>query len=237
MSALSKAFEKRVRQLRQKKFRDKLGLFIAEGDKLILQLVESGCKLNEFVYVEDSLGFKGEQIELRDLKQVSALETPANSLAIFEKKEFSDVEDQSFSLYLEEIQDPGNLGTILRTATWFGHRKIYTSLNCADPYSPKVVQASMGAVGMIEVKRIALADCREVWAKAEIKILAADMNGQDYRDIPANSKTVLIVGNEGRGISDEARQLVDGMIKIPGGHDMESLNAAVSASILMSHWA
>ena len=240
MRSLSKAAEKKIKQLRQKKFRDKTACFLAEGDKLIRQLSNSHCQLKQLYWTKEDLGLGGEQIETQDLKRISVLEHPANSLAIFQKNEEAERKSSvaPLELYLEEVQDPGNLGTILRTAHWFGHTQIWMSTNSADPYSPKAVQSSMGAIGSLQLHRCSLEECLAQWHKDDRWVVAADMNGTDYRTLN-REKIGIIIGNEGRGLSEAARSSADELIHVPrgGSSEMESLNAAVSAAILMAKLA
>ena len=240
MRSLSKAAEKKIKQLRQKKFRDQTACFLAEGDKLIRQLSNSHCRLKQLYWTTDDLGLGGEQIDPEDLKRISAQEHPANSLAIFQKNEEAERKssDAALELYLEEVQDPGNLGTILRTANWFGHQQIWMSANSADPFSPKAVQSSMGAIGDLHLHRCSLEECLAKWHEDDRWVVAADMNGSDYRTLK-REKVGLIIGNEGRGLSKTARASADELIHVPrgGSSEMESLNAAVSAAILMAKLA
>jgi TrmH family RNA methyltransferase len=240
MRSLSKAAEKKIKQLRQKKFRDQTDCFLAEGDKLIRQLSTSHCRLRQLYWTTDDLGLGGDQIDPEELKRISAQEHPANSLAIFQKAEVAEEKssDAALELYLEEVQDPGNLGTILRTANWFGHQQIWMSTNSADPYSPKAVQSSMGAIGSLQLHRCSLEECLTQWQKDDRWVVAADMDGSDYRSLE-REKIGIIIGNEGRGLSETARACAHELIHVPrgGSSHMESLNAAVSAAILMAKLA
>ena len=190
MRSLSKAAEKKIKQLRQKKFRDQTDCFLAEGDKLIRQLSNSRCRLSQLYWTKDDLGLGGVQIDPEELKQISAQEHPANSLAVFLKAEAAERKssDAVLELYLEEVQDPGNLGTILRTANWFGHQQIWMSANSADPYSPKAVQSSMGAIGSLQMHRCSLEECLAQWQKDNRWVVAADMDGSDYRSLERENR-------------------------------------------------
>lgn len=237
MPALSKALEKRIRQLRQKKQRDREQQFVAEGDKLIRQLLHHGCALSKLLVVQGGLHPEELLIEETDLRRISVLENPANSLAIFAIPSPTGRSEQPLELYLEDLQDPGNLGTILRTAAWFGHPSISLSQYCADPFSPKVVQASMGAVGAMQIRRESLEELLKRWKESGRQIGIADMQGTHYQLAVKTELTGIIIGNEGNGLSSEARSAAEQVWSIPGVQNgMESLNAAIASAILMAHW-
>ena len=238
MPPLSKALEKRIRQLRQKKYREREQAFVAEGDKLIRQLLQNGCSLLALFVVEGSLHPEEVLVEEADLRRISSLENPSNSLAIFAIPSPIAKYEQLLELYLEDLQDPGNLGTILRTAAWFGHAAISLSPHCADPFSSKVVQASMGAIGVLHIRRESLDDLVARWKSSGRQIGIADMQGKDYRLAKKDERRGIIIGNEGNGLSKAARETAEQIWSIPGEqHGMESLNAAVASAILMAQWA
>ena len=157
---LSKPKIKLINSLLQKKQRDELGLFVAEGPKLILDLIPSfNCKI--LIATEDWLmshpGIQADEIigiQAEEFKKISNLKTPQGLIAVFEKPNYKwDIEQlsENLSLALDDVQDPGNLGTILRIADWFGIREVFCSEHCADSFSPKTVQATMGALARVRV--------------------------------------------------------------------------------------
>jgi TrmH family RNA methyltransferase len=239
MRAPSKALEKRIRQLRQKKFRDRENMFVAEGDKLIKQLVDLECEIVECLSIQPIPNVESQFIDAKELKAISSLEHPSNSLAQFKKPVKFPRKKNNLEIYLEDIQDPGNMGTILRTAAWFGHSRIFLSKHCADPFSSKVVQASMGAIAALEIRRESLETCLSEWRDEERKVAVAEMDGENYKAFNKLTAMGIIIGNEGQGISNFAQEAADFPISIEpsNANQMESLNAAVATCILMAHWA
>jgi TrmH family RNA methyltransferase len=156
-------------------------------------------------------------------------------VAVFEKrKQHVDIETgDKIILALDTIQDPGNLGTIIRIADWFGVTDIICSVGCADMYNAKVVQSTMGSLGRVNVIYTDLV----LWLKQnkQLKIYSASLEGKDVKAIGKLKEGILIIGNEANGVSDEVMKLVTEKITIPGSGEAESLNAAVAAGIILSH--
>jgi RNA methyltransferase, TrmH family len=243
---LSKTHTKYIQSLLHKKFRDELGLFIAEGPKVVMDLLNSRkfvCK--ELFALEDWI--KEHKIFLQawndisitevkdfELKKISSLSTAHSVVAVFEKrKQNFDIETGGkIILALDTIQDPGNLGTIIRIADWFGVTDIVCSRGCADMYNAKVVQSTMGSLGRINVLYTDLVE----WLKEnkQIKIYSASLEGKDVKTIKLK-EGIIIIGNEANGVSDEVMKLVTEKITIPGTGEAESLNAAVATGIILSH--
>ena len=242
IDTLSKADIKRIRSLKLKKNRDDLGWFMAEGEKLIRQFVV--CGLEPILVV--STAEHAEYIHLKKtdaktFKEISQLDHPSGLLAIFKKPSFPELDTiQRLEFFFEDIQDPGNFGTILRTASWFGLQKIYCSLLSVDRFNPKVVQASMGSVALVEVEETVAADIIARWKVENRRIYAADMHGIPYKEIVADLRPMgIVLGNEGKGISSFVRKEIEDSIQIPAhkNSSMESLNVSIAASILMSHFS
>lgn len=139
----------------------------------------------------------------------------------------------SINLMLEDIQDPGNLGTLIRAADWFGLKKIYCSTGCADTFNPKVVQSAMGSVGRVGVYRNDLVPILEKYN--HLKVYGATISGQSIYTKTPQDLGFLVIGNEGRGISADIMKLLTDQVTIPGFGAAESLNAAIAGSILLSH--
>lgn len=244
---LSKTHTKYIQSLQHKKFRDELGLFIAEGPKLVKDLLESGkfiCKeifaleiwLTENKKLLSTLiPLTVESINDFELEKISALSTPHSVLAVFEKKRSGEKIDTAgkISLALDSIRDPGNMGTIIRIADWFGIADIVCSPGCADLYNTKVVQSTMGSLGRVNVIYTDL----PTWLlrHKKIKIYAASLNGKSLASFGKLKEGILIIGNEAHGISDEVLELVNEKITIPKIGNAESLNAAVATGIILSH--
>ena len=138
------------------------------------------------------------------------------------------------NIYLENLGDPGNLGTIMRTADWFGIDQIFCSENTVDVYNPKVVQATMGSVFRVKISEVHLKDFISKCSENQIMAVGADMNGADYQTIPKNKPIALVIGSEANGLSDEALKLLKYKISIPQKGSGESLNAAMASGILLS---
>jgi RNA methyltransferase, TrmH family len=243
---LNKTHTKYIQTLHHKKFRDENEVFIAEGPKVVLELLDS----REFVCqqlfaVEEWLvnnqktlqQYSGTEIfTVKDfeLEKISLLTTPNNVLAVFKKKTQSKPVELKgrITLVLDTIQDPGNLGTIIRTADWFGIENIICSAACADMYNPKVVQSTMGSLARVNIFYTDL----EKWLNENkgIKKYAAALHGKNINSLTAIKEAIIIIGNEGKGISDAVMNAVDEKITIPKKGEAESLNAAVATGIILA---
>lgn len=242
---LSKTKLKYLKSLQLKKFRQKYNNFVVEGDKIARELIYSDTYEIESLYAIDSwintyqkeletMAIPYFNISITDLKRISSLTTP-NKVFIVMKQRNSTI-DQSIlktqlSLYLDAIQDPGNLGTILRIANWFGIKQVFCSPDCVDIYNPKVVQASMGAFLRVAHDYIAL---EELVANQAVTIYGAVLNGNNIYETPLKKDGLIVIGNEGKGIRNAYRSLLDYAITIPsyGESGSESLNAAVATGIV-----
>lgn len=243
---LGKSQAKYIQSLGQKKVRDAEGVFIAEGPKIIAELLESPDVNVVSVYalqdwIDAHPGYAGirnlVEVNEHDLAKISQLTTPNGVLAIVKKKNLPAPPTLKglVSLVLDTIQDPGNMGTIIRTADWFGVRQVVCSNDCADIYNPKVVQATMGSIIRVNTMYTDL----ESWLAEQqgIPIYAASLQGENVREMKSISEGLLIIGNESRGIAPGIMKLVTKKITIPRKGQAESLNAAVAAGILLSHLA
>ena len=244
---LSKTHTKYIQSLLHKKFRDETNLFIAEGPKVVLDLLNSRKFIcNELFVLKSWFTFHEKllsvytdtsiiTVEDFELDKISALSTSNSVLAIFEKRK-QDMNIQitgKITLALDTIQDPGNLGTIIRIADWFGVTDIICSIGCADLYNPKVVQSTMGSLGRVTVVYTDLAG----WLQKNntVKIYSASLEGNAVQNLKGLKEGIIIIGNEAHGISDEVVQLVNEKITIPKTGEAESLNAAVATGIILSH--
>ena len=225
---------KQIRSLQIKKFRDELNLFVAEGDKCISELSKA------FTLVQH---FSAENTPLKDIERASSLRTPQGSIAVFRKPLFPLPVIQPDTLYLalDGIQDPGNLGTIIRTADWFGIRDIICSANTADWFSPKVVQATMGALARV---RVHYTDLPAWLTNAQHStIYGTLLTGKDLYApdaIPDKRSGIIVMGNEGNGLSPEVRKLITHSLRIPSfppdAPTSESLNVAIATAIILAHF-
>lgn len=240
---LTKNQEKLVRGLHLRKNRKKSGLFVAEGMKLVTDLLSSGM-VSEFIFCSDELLFNEINapvtlISPREMKQITALETPSPLLAVFQMPDYGAFpRETSMILVLDRIQDPGNLGTLMRTALWYGVEDIVLISGTADPYSPKVVQSSMSALAHVHLTTMDVADFLS-WSKEQgCELVVADMDGTPARGFDWPKKCALVLGNEGQGVGDAFRQAASRTITLPGDSSkMESLNVAVSGATLLYEYS
>ena len=236
METLSKNKIKWIRSLRQKKTRNAEGLFIVEGEKMVTEIINSSpdivrCVISTGGHVD----FKGEiyQTTDKEMLQISGLQTPNKLLAVVEIPDFKTVE-ADFILVLDGIQDPGNMGTILRTADWFGIKEIVCSKSTVDIFNPKVVQSSMGSIFRVPVKYV---DLKEYLKATELPIYGALLEGDNIYKQTLKKKGVLVMGNEGNGISNSIQELIDSPIHIPRFGSSESLNVAIATGIILSEFS
>ena len=237
--ALSKNQIKFICSLHQKKHRTENGLFIAEGEKVVKELLLSSLKI-ESIYATKNFADQNQEFNTTiitedELTKISALTTPNEVLAIaqiphykIDRKEIAD----SLSLVLDEIQDPGNLGTIIRIADWFGIKNIICSENSVDPFNPKVVQATMGSIFRVKIHHTDLKLFLET--ENSLEIYGAVLNGENIYEEKLTGKGLIILGNESKGISKELLPFITHKIKIPS-HDhskAESLNIASATAII-----
>jgi len=243
---LSKTHSKYIQSLHHKKFRDADDVFIAEGNKVVPELVQSkrfvcteilGTKewlQQHEVFLRQYYNGPLEEVESFELEKISALSTPNQVLALFKKAATPAIELKGrISLVLDTIQDPGNLGTIIRIADWFGISNIICSLNSTEMYNPKVVQSTMGSLGRVNIIYTALPEWLE--QHKDIRIYAAALDGKPVQQLKGIKEGLVIIGNESKGISKEILDMVNERITIPKIGEAESLNAAVATGIILSH--
>ena len=240
---ISKSQVKYIQSLGQKKYRDEEAVFIAEGPKLLKEFLQDNTVVIKHLYALDEWikengiylnNVNATVIAEKELERISQLSTPNQVIAIVSqfKNEELPVKGK-ISLVLDTIQDPGNLGSIIRVADWFGLQQIICSNDCVDMYNPKVVQATMGSLARVNVFYTDLPG----WLKEqkEISIFATMLEGRDAGTINGLKEGLVIIGNESKGISEEVLQYANEKITIPKKGRAESLNAAVAAGIILSH--
>lgn len=244
---LSKNKIKYLCSLQRKKNRETLGLFIAEGQKLVCDLLDAGMKAQIAVCTESSKKALSKYVfeelieaDVSDMKKVSLLKTAPDVFAVFQKNEIRfTLQDakKSLCLCLDGIQDPGNLGTIIRTADWFGFKNIICVNGCAEAYNPKTVQSTMGAIARVAVH---YSDVQTVEKEfAGLPIYGCYMEGGDIFTSELTQSGLIVMGNEGQGISEAMGQLINKKISIPSyaeGRTSESLNVATAAAITMAEF-
>lgn len=236
---LTKSQIKWVRSLQQKKFRDAEGVFVAEGEKCVNDLKGA------FDLV---LLISPENATQTEIEQMSSLRTPQGVIGVFKKRKDmgNGLLDMGDGLWvaLDGVQDPGNLGTIIRTCDWFGVHHIVCSRDTADCYNPKVVQATMGALARVSVHYIDnLGDMLQQMQKANYPIYGTLLDGKDMYEptaIPIKDKGIIVMGNEGNGISPEVRELVTHPLFIPSYPTdiptSESLNVSIATAIVLAEF-
>ncbi|MBA2745715.1 MAG: RNA methyltransferase [Flavisolibacter sp.] len=237
----SKKEVKDIQTLSLKKHRDETKLFIAEGPKIVEELlvsfprqVVSVYALQEWIHKNQKLPpfFKVETISAIELEKISLLSAPNQVVAIIKQFAFTLPDVQRPVLYLDTIQDPGNFGTIIRIADWFGIQDIICSDGCADLYNPKVVQSSMGSMGRVQV----YVDVDGSWIRNQkLPVFAASLQGKPLHQFNKIQKGIILIGNESKGLRKELLNLASEKIRIPGKGAAESLNAAVATGIILSH--
>lgn len=237
---VSKNQIKRITGLHQKKFRNEQQLFIAEGFKVIQELFHSHYEIQEFYSTDATLQLNNEVrpeiISEADLKKISCLKTPNSCLAVFKIAPSKPIKYEGLSLVLDDIRDPGNLGTIIRLCDWFGIEQLICSEETADVYNPKVIQATMGSISRVNVVYTSL----EIFLKkTDQPIYGAFMDGDDVYKSELPSNAVLIMGNEANGVSAAVETLIQKKISIPRFGNLrktESLNVATATAILLSEF-
>lgn len=230
--------KKFVNSLKQKKFRTERGLFVVEGIKLVEELLNSDYETSD-IYATSSWigrneGFVCFEVSEKELKSISSLKTPNEVLAIVKQKEsqLNDVSN-SLSIALDKVQDPGNFGTIIRTADWFGVKNIICSDESVDVYNPKVLQATMGSFFRMN---IIYTDLPQFFTKnEELTVYGAVLDGDNVYEKELNSKgAVLLMGNESKGLSKDLKPFITKKVLIPNFGKAESLNVATATAILCS---
>ena len=249
---LSKALIKQIRSLQIKKFRDSEQLFVVEGPKMLAELISSPkwkidrvYSTDEFLVEEICPSASFSIISERELEQISGLSTPHKVLAtVHYEAEKGDRMNilSGFYILLDKIQDPGNLGTIIRIADWFGVDGLVCSSESVDFYNPKVIQASMGSVFRIPIQYVDLSSFLEENAKsAKMPVYAAMLEGENLYGSKLPKDGYLLMGNESKGVDRLLNNFITNKLHIPAGKSIgpkaESLNVAIATAIICSEWA
>ncbi len=244
---LSKARIKLINQLKQKKYREQNHMFIVEGTKNTLDFLASQFKPIELFATDNWIDENKNHLDTvvvtavgnKELKKISALTNPSEVCAIFNlpsEKLSTTPQRDTYSLVLDDIHDPGNLGTIIRTADWFGITTIYCSLNTVDAFNPKVVQASMGSLSRV---RLVYTDLKELLVNIpnDLPVFGALLDGKPINEVDPPKKGLIIIGSEAHGISKDIIPIITDKITIPllnsdKVNHPESLNASVACAII-----
>lgn len=238
MESISKAKIKWIRSLGQKKNREAEGVFVAEGEKTVLEGLEiPQLKLVCLVVQKDAVHLVSGYQDLpaftasaSEMEQLSAFKTPNKLIAVFKRPEQL-AATSGFTLALDDVQDPGNMGTIMRLADWFGIKTVVCSQQTVDCYNPKVIQASMGAIFRVQV---VYTDLGTFLKESGKPVYGALLNGTNYSSVQYDKSGILLMGNEGNGISEALLPLVTEAVTIPRIGGAESLNVATATAILLA---
>jgi RNA methyltransferase, TrmH family len=227
------------------KFRQMYNKFVAEGDKVCQEFFNSNKYPIEAIYITPeysthailpSLQSICQVISHAEMAQISSLKTPSPLLIVLRKPQSEDFDGQlpARAIYLDGIQDPGNLGTIIRVADWFGIDTVIRSAETTDFYNPKTVQATMGSIVNVKLFSSSIAEISS-W---QLPLIGTDMNGEILTTFKLPSQGILIMGSEGKGMADEVKSHLSSTISIPGNANKiaESLNVAIATGIICSHW-
>ena len=237
--SLSKNQLKLITSLQQKKYRVKNGLFVAEGTKVVDEFLNSNFKLNHLFCIDEAAYNDVESFTIiseLELKKISTLKTPNNVLALFEIPLEEKLKKEGFFVALDEVNDPGNLGTIIRLCDWFGVDQLICSKNTVDCYNSKVVMASMGSLTRVSIVYANLADYLE---ETTLPKYATLMDGENVYKSELPKQAILVMGNEANGISDPILKMLDTSVSIPRFGNVqatESLNVATATAILLSEF-
>ena len=242
---ISKNRISQIRKLHAKKFRDESGLFLVEGYKSVEMLCASDFVVVEIFATGNALTDNAEWLEhhhpslitVEEMARISTMQTPPELLAVAQQRhDTQEIPENEPLIALDHISDPGNLGTIVRTADWFGIQHIICSPDCVEFYNPKVIQATMGSFAHIYVHKTDLPSFLKRESTRR-RILGTFLNGESIGQFDFQSSDIVVIGNESNGISEEVSRAVTHRITIPtvaqGRDTAESLNAAVAAAVVM----
>ena len=238
--SLSKNHIKLIASLRQKKYRQKHKLFVAEGVKVVEELMSSSFEIEQLFatqdYATDDKDIQLVPVSDVELKKISELKSPNKVLGLFKIPRQAVVPNNGLIVALDDVNDPGNLGTIIRLCDWFGVSKLVCSLNTVDCYNQKVVQASMGSLSRVSM---VYQDLISFLKECELPTFIADMDGENVYTTQLPEEGVLIMGNEANGVSNQIRNIIDRKVAIPRFgtiQQTESLNVATATAILLSEF-
>ena len=238
---ISKNQIKFVKSLQKKKFRLESKCFVVESSKNVNEILNSNYKIQQIYAtknwiekykIRDDVSIN--QVNQNELQRISSLKTASDVLAVVHiPLEKSDFDFSGINIVLDDVKDPGNLGTIIRICDWFGVKNVYCSEETVDVYNPKVVQSTMGSITRVDV---IYTDIRQMIQEVAInvKVYGAVMDGNDINQIQVNEDSLIVFGNESNGISKEIKNIISDKITINKIGEAESLNVAVSAAIILN---
>jgi TrmH family RNA methyltransferase len=221
-----------LRSLRDKRHREELGLYAVEGAKVVAELLAAGHAFERIYATGAWTGKRTHELSDSEMARASHFPTPSPVLAVgrIRREPIAPGElERGLTLALDGVQDPGNVGTILRIADWFGIDRVLLSEGCADLYSQKVIQASMGSFARVRAVEVSLA---KALSGLRAPVIGCALEGRDVHALPAIADAVIVIGSEGRGLSEAVMGFVSWTVTIPRRGAAESLNAAVAAGIV-----
>lgn len=228
---ISNAEIKMVRSLREKKFRDGLGLFVVEGEKMVQEALDSGLTV-EKVWRRDDIGEAA-------MGRISQFSTPSPALAVVRMPALAAAPVPSgLCLALDAVRDPGNMGTIIRLSEWFGVETLYLSPDCVDIYNPKVIQATMGAIFRVRTVTAPIPEVCRSFKSRGIKVCGTFLDGSSIYSAELPESALVVMGNESNGICADVAAEVDAKLLIPsfGPSRSESLNVSVATAVTLSEF-
>ncbi|MDK2618894.1 RNA methyltransferase [Vibrio vulnificus] len=237
---ISKNQLKLLRALGQKKQRKALGLFLVQGEKNVLELANSTLKVKQVFATAEFLqhhavelaGYECIEASLDDLTKASTLVSNNAAIAVVEIPAIETPKAQGLMIALDGVSDPGNLGTIIRVADWYGIKHIVASSDCADPYNPKTISATMGSFGRVQVS---LVDLPSYLEQANLPIYGAFLEGESVHKTTFSAQGILLMGSESHGVREQASKFVTDKITIPAFGGAESLNVAMATGIILDN--
>ena len=242
---ISKSLIKYVQSLHLRKYRQKYNKFIAQGPKIASEIINSGKVELEYIFASEAFIDNNKELltkhsktvheaSEKDLERISTNKTPNGVVLVGNmiQNEVKAILNNEWLIFLDRVQDPGNVGTIIRIADWFGITKVILSPECADLYNPKVLQSTMGGFLRVEVINADFNKVKEL--NPELKVYSAHLKGKSMYNLDLQPG-MLVIGNESKGIQDEIVDASDVLVSIPSKGDAESLNAGVACGILVSN--
>lgn len=240
---ISKSQIKFINSLKHNKYRLKYNCFVAEGVNVINEFIKFGFEIQVVFAINDSLLIcdNVQIITKNDLRKISFLKNPSNSLAIFKRpkldSDLKNINHEAVSIILDGVSDPGNMGTIIRTADWFGIENIYMSKESSDVYNPKVIQSTMGSLARVKIHRVSLVTLLKNMKKNNIICYGATLSGSNVFQLNKPDYCALVFGNETHGISHDILELIDEEVSVPSKNKhVDSLNVSVAFGIILSEF-
>lgn len=225
---------KLINSLKRKKNRIEEGLFVVEGEKNVEELLHSNFQTIRIYATNDwSNQIEHIKVSVKELDRISSLSTPNRVLALVKIPKQESINTSITSLVIDGVNDPGNLGTIIRTANWFGISQVICSNDSVDKFNPKVIMSSMGSIFKTNVL---YTDLHKFLTDSNLPIYGALLEGEPLYNVKLNNPCSLLLGSESHGISKELIPLITNKTTIPGGENTESLNLGVSAAIYCSEY-